>query len=52
MQEDHQTHLGYQGRQVSDAMADHIILDLFRKGVIGVQAIALILKTYERPPHD
>ena len=27
-------------------------MDLYRNDVIGVQAIAHVLKTYDEPPHD
>jgi hypothetical protein len=37
---------------LSDQLADHAILDLYRKEVIGVQAIGHVLKAFEEPPHD
>lgn len=44
--------LTYQATPLSDAAADHVILDLYRKDVIGVQAIGHVLDAYENPPHD
>ena len=33
-------------------MADHAILDMYRKGVINVQRIDEVLDAYDKPPHD
>jgi hypothetical protein len=44
--------LTYQGTTLTDEVADHAILDLYRKDVIGVQAIGHVLKAWEEPPHD
>lgn len=44
--------LTYQGTALSDEVADHAILDLYRQDVIGVQAIGHVLKAWEEPPHD
>jgi len=44
--------VAYQGNALSDAQADHAILQMYRKDVIGVQAIGHVLKAYEEPPHD
>jgi Domain of unknown function (DUF932) len=44
--------LHYQQTPLSDAQADHAIIDLYRKDVIGVQAIGHVLKAYDDPPHD
>lgn len=44
--------LTYQGTPLNDMQADHAILDLYRRDVIGVQAIGHVLKAYEEPPHD
>ena len=43
--------LAYQGTALTDEAADHAILDLYRKDVIGVQAIGHVLKAYDEPPH-
>ena len=44
--------LAYQATLLTDEQADHAIMDLYRNDVIGVQAIAHVLKTYDEPPHD
>ena len=44
--------LAYQATPLTDQQADHAIMDLYRNDVIGVQAIAHVLKTYDEPPHD
>ncbi len=44
--------VAYQGTPLSDADADHAIMNLYREDVIGVQAIGHVLKAYEEPPHD
>ena len=44
--------LTYQSTALTDAQADHAIMSMYRKDVIGVQAIGHVLKAYEDPPHD
>jgi hypothetical protein len=44
--------LAYKGATLSDAQADHAIMTMYRKDVIGVQAIGHVLKAYDEPPHD
>ena len=44
--------LTYQRTSLTDAQADHVIMDLYRNDVIGVQAIGKVLGAYEDPPHD
>lgn len=44
--------LTYQGTPLTDEAADHVILQLYRQDVIGVQAIGHVLKAYDEPPHD
>ena len=44
--------LSYQATPLSDIEADHTLMELYRQEVIGVQAIAHVLKAYEEPPHD
>ena len=44
--------LAYQATTIPDEVADHAILDLYRKDVIGVQAIGKVLDAYDNPPHD
>jgi hypothetical protein len=44
--------LTYQGAALSDQQADHAIMQMYRKDIIGVQAIGHVLKAYDEPPHD
>ncbi|WP_197696966.1 DUF932 domain-containing protein [Bradyrhizobium sp. ORS 285] len=44
--------LAYKETELADAVVDHAVLDLYRKDVIGIQAVAHVLKAYEEPPHD
>lgn len=44
--------LTYQATPVSDAIADHAIMDMYRQDIIGVQRIADVLEQWERPAHD
>ncbi|MGY3406123.1 hypothetical protein ACVWZV_002236 [Bradyrhizobium sp. GM5.1] len=44
--------LNYQQMPLSDAQADHAIMDLYRKDVIGVQAIGHVLNQWEMPEHN
>lgn len=44
--------LTYQQTPVSDQLADHALLNMYRKDIIGVQAIGHVLKAFEDPPHD
>ncbi len=46
------TFLRYKALPLTNEQADHCILDLYRRDVIGVQAIGHVLKAYEEPPHD
>ena len=39
-------------KETSDQLADHAILDLYRREVIGVQAIGHVSKTFDELPHD
>jgi hypothetical protein len=44
--------LAYQQTPLTDAVADHAILSMYRQDVIGLQAIGHVLKAYDEPPHD
>jgi len=44
--------LSYRNSALDDDMVDMGIMKLYRKKVIGVQAIGNILNAYETPPHD
>lgn len=44
--------LAYQGTPLNDTQADHAILDMYRKDIIGVQRIADVVREWETPSHD
>jgi hypothetical protein len=44
--------LAYQDTTLTDAQADHLVLEMYRHDVIGLHGIPLVLKHYESPPHD
>jgi hypothetical protein len=48
----HKQLLTYQGTPLSDAQADHAIMNMFRRDVIGVQRIADVHEQWQCPAHD
>lgn len=42
----------YQQTPLSIDQADHLTIELYRRGVIGVQKIADVIDQFERPSHD
>jgi hypothetical protein len=44
--------LTYQGAALNDGAVDQTIMKMYRRKVIGVQAIGKVLDAYESPPHD
>lgn len=48
----HQTFLRYRETGLSDANADHAIMQMFRQGVINVQRIPEVLNQWERPQFE
>ena len=44
--------LAYQASPITDMVADHAIMDMYRQDIIGVQRIGEVLKAWEEPPHD
>jgi Domain of unknown function (DUF932) len=44
--------LTYQGTPLTDELADHAILTMYRNDIIGVQRIADVVEQWERPTHD
>lgn len=44
--------LTYQQTPLNYQESDHAVVQLYRTGVIGVQAIAHVLEAYDEPPHD
>lgn len=47
-----QTLMMYKANTLSDELADHAIIQMYRKDIIGVQGIGHVLKAYDEPPHD
>ncbi len=47
----HRMYQAYQGRRLSDGLADQAIMQMFRKGVVNVQRIPEVLEQWERPKH-
>jgi hypothetical protein len=48
----HETLSRYQQTLLTDAQADHIVLELYRGGVVGLQRIPDVLNEWDRPTHD
>jgi hypothetical protein len=44
--------LTYQGTTLTDAQADHAIMTMYRKDIIGVKRIGDVVEQWERPAHD
>ncbi len=44
--------IAYQHAALTDEAADHAIMTMHRRDIIGVQAIGHVLKAYDEPPHD
>jgi hypothetical protein len=44
--------LNYKAHELDDVMADHLIMELYRAEVIGVQRIAEVHDLWQRPAHD
>jgi hypothetical protein len=42
----------YKGAMLTDQLADHAIMRLYREGVIGVQRIADVSEQWEHPAHE
>lgn len=42
----------YQEKQLTDAWADHAILQMYRKAIINVQRIPEVMAQWEQPAHD
>jgi Domain of unknown function (DUF932) len=42
----------YRYTELSEELADHAIMTMYRKGIIGVQRIADVLKEWEEPTHE
>jgi hypothetical protein len=44
--------LTYKTHALTDVQTDHALIEMYRRDIIGVQAIAHVLRAYEEPPHD
>lgn len=44
--------ISYRDTALTDQVADHAIMSMYRQDIIGVQAIGHVLKAYDEPPHD
>jgi len=44
--------VAYQNMAMTDALADHAIMQMYRKEVINLQRIGDVWQAYEEPPHD
>lgn len=42
----------YRETPITEEVADHAIMSMYRQNVFGVQAIGHVLKAYDEPPHD
>ena len=48
----HRTIARYRAAPLSQSVADHAVLELYRAGVITVTRIASVMERWENPPHD
>jgi Domain of unknown function (DUF932) len=46
------TFLRYKAKQLTDEQADHAILDMYRKDIVGITRVADVLQQWENPTHD
>ena len=48
----HHTFERYRRTELTAERADHAIMEMYRKGVIGVQRIPEVLKEWKEPSHE
>src|SRR4051812_34697178 len=48
----HRTFERYRGAELSDELADHAILEMYRKGILNIQRVPDVLKEWQEPSHD
>lgn len=48
----HRTFERYRTTDLSDELADHAIMQMYRKGILNVQRIPDVLKEWQEPSHD
>lgn len=46
------TFLRYKAQPLTDEQADHTMMTMFRKGVIGLQRLGTVVEQWDRPAHD
>lgn len=51
-QQQHEKFSIYKDTVLTDADADHLIMEMYRRGVINVQRIANVAAEWENPSHD
>jgi len=44
--------LTYQGKELSDALADHAVMEMYRKDIINLQRIPDVMRQWHNPMHD
>src|SRR5947209_1918067 len=48
----HRTFERYRGTLLTDQMADHAIMSMYRQGIINLQRVPDVLKQWDEPEHD
>ena len=48
----HRTFERYRGTVLTDQLADHAIMNLYREGVLNIQRVPEVLKEWHEPTHD
>lgn len=48
----HEKLLAYQGTALSDKLADHLALELYRQDVLNIQRVPEVLSQWQEPSHD
>ena len=48
----HRTFERYRAANLADELADHAIMQMYRRGIINVQRVPDVLKQWEEPEHD
>jgi hypothetical protein len=42
----------YRERMLTDMLADHVIMELYRQGVVNIQRVPEIVEGFHKPPHE
>lgn len=48
----HQQFLTYQGTPLTEAQADHAIMQMYREGIVNIQRVADVERQWQEPEHD